>query len=97
MPKPKGLSGFQEEFDPIFWILPLAKSSLLVGMKKAFDLDERLLQFALRVIDEVEGLPETKTCTHVGGQLLRSGTSVALNYSEAESPNQIKTEFTSSK
>lgn len=62
-------------------------------MKKAFDLDERLLQFALRAIDVVEGLPETKTCNHVGGQLLRCGTSVALNYSEAESAESDKDRF----
>jgi len=54
-------------------------------MKKEYDLEKRLLQFALRAIEVVESLPETKVCNHVGGQLLRSGTSVALNYGEAQS------------
>jgi four helix bundle protein len=53
-------------------------------MPKEYNLDARLLQFALRIIATIEGLPDTRVCNHLGGQLLRSGTSAALNYGEAQ-------------
>ncbi len=53
------------------------------GTKK-YDLEERLIQFALIIIDIVEMLPNTRTGNHVGGQTLRSGTSPAFNYGEAQ-------------
>jgi four helix bundle protein len=46
-------------------------------------LAERILDFAVGVIDLVETLPPTLASRHIGGQLLRSGTSVAANYEEA--------------
>jgi four helix bundle protein len=52
--------------------------------QRKYDLEERLLQFAVRVTTIVESLPDTKVCNHLGGQLLRSGTSPALNYGEAQ-------------
>ena len=52
--------------------------------KRKYDLEERLLAFALMIITLVDGLPETKVCSHLGGQLLRSGTSPVLNYGEAQ-------------
>ncbi len=36
-----------------------------------------------RLIDLVEALPKNQAAKHLGGQLLRSGTSPALNYGEA--------------
>jgi four helix bundle protein len=44
---------------------------------------ERLVLFAVRIIDLVACLPKTTAGRHVGGQLLRSGTSPAPNYAEA--------------
>ena len=52
---------------------------------KRFDLEDRLIDFALRVDDIVESLPNTKLGNHIGGQLIRCGTSPALNYGEAQS------------
>jgi four helix bundle protein len=52
------------------------------GMK--FDLEERLLEFAARVIRLVEKLPNTRSGNHVAGQLLRSGTSPLPNHGEAQ-------------
>jgi four helix bundle protein len=47
------------------------------------ELEDRLLVFASRVIDLVEALPKRNApAKHLGGQLLRSGTSPALNYGE---------------
>ena len=60
--------------------------------KQRYDLEERLLNFSVRIIKVVEQLPNTRTGNHVGGQLLRSGTSPYPNHDEAqaaESPNDF--------
>ena len=49
---------------------------------KTYDLEERLIDFAVRVIRIVESLPKTRIGNHIGGQLIRSGTSSAPNYKE---------------
>ncbi len=51
---------------------------------KHYDLEERLIQFSLLILNLVEKLPDTKIGSHFAGQLLRSGTSPALNYGEAQ-------------
>ena len=43
-----------------------------------YDLEERLIQFALLIIDIVEMLPNTRAGNHIAGQLIRSGTSPAF-------------------
>ena len=43
---------------------------------------ERLIDFAARVGKVVDALPDTRMGRHVGGQLVRSGTSPAPNYEE---------------
>lgn len=52
-------------------------------IEKKFELEERLIDFAVEVINFVDALPNSKAALHLGGQLLRSGTSPALNYGEA--------------
>ena len=52
---------------------------------KKYDLEERLINLAVLIIELVETMPSTKSANHLGGQLLRSGTSPALNYGEAQS------------
>jgi four helix bundle protein len=47
------------------------------------ELEERLLEFAARVGKVVDSLPNTRLGRHIAGQLVRSGTSPAPNYSEA--------------
>jgi four helix bundle protein len=44
---------------------------------------DRMDEFASDVIDLVEVLPTTLVGRHIGGQVLRSGTSTAANYEEA--------------
>ncbi len=44
---------------------------------------ERLVLFAVRIIDLVTCLPETAAGRHIAGQVLRAGTSPAPNYAEA--------------
>lgn len=53
--------------------------------EKAFDLEDRLISFAVRVIHVTEALPKTPVGNHIRGQLSRSGTSPAANYGEAQS------------
>lgn len=50
-----------------------------------YDLEDRLIEFAVRIIDTAEALPKTVACKNLGGQIVRSGTSPALNYAEAQS------------
>lgn len=52
---------------------------------KEFDLEDRLIDFAVRIITIAESLPKSKTGNHIAGQLIRSGTSPAPNYGEAQS------------
>ena len=53
--------------------------------KRQFDLEERLIDFAVRIIRTAESLPKTRAGNHIAGQLIRSGTSPAPNYGEAQS------------
>jgi four helix bundle protein len=48
------------------------------------NLEERLINLAVQIIELVEAMPSTKSANHLAGQLLRSGTSPALNYAEAQ-------------
>lgn len=50
-----------------------------------FDLEERLIEFAVLIIEIVNEIPSSKAGNHLSGQLVRSGTSGALNYGEAQS------------
>ena len=55
-----------------------------------FDLEERLINFAVAIVKIDETMPNTRAGNHLGGQLLRSGTSPALNYGEAQSGESRK-------
>jgi four helix bundle protein len=52
---------------------------------KTFDLEDRLIDFAVRIIRIAESLPKSRIGSHIAGQLVRSGTSPAPNYGEAQS------------
>jgi len=49
------------------------------------ELNERLIDFVVMAIRVTDVLLETKGGNHRAGQLVRSGTSPALNYGEAQS------------
>jgi len=55
-----------------------------------YDLSERLIEFAVRIIELVERLPRTLAGRHVGGELLRCGTSPAPNHAEAQGAESRK-------
>jgi four helix bundle protein len=54
------------------------------------ELEERLINFAVLIIEIANELPNTKAGNHLSGQLVRSGTSSALNYGEAQSGESRK-------
>ncbi|HSB04862.1 MAG TPA: four helix bundle protein [Thermodesulfobacteriota bacterium] len=51
--------------------------------EKGAQLSERLLDFAATLIKITDALPNTVAGRHVGGQLIRAGTSSGSNYEEA--------------
>src|ERR1043165_5292910 len=53
-------------------------------MERKFDLDERLINFAVAIIEIAEILPQTFAGRHLAGQMIRSGTAPALHYGEAQ-------------
>ncbi len=53
-------------------------------------LENRLIDFAVFVVGVVEALPDSKVGNHIGSQLIRSGTSPAPNYGEAQSAESRK-------
>lgn len=58
-------------------------------MKKS-DLEERLVNFAVLIIEIANKMPTSRAGSHLSGQLIRSGTSAALNYGEAQSGESRK-------
>jgi four helix bundle protein len=54
------------------------------GHETNHDLEERLIHFGILIIRVSEGMPRSSAGVHLSGQMLRSGTSPALNYAEAK-------------
>ena len=52
---------------------------------KQYDLHERLIDFTVMIIEITDNLKNSKAANHLSGQVVRSGTSPSLNYSEAQS------------
>jgi four helix bundle protein len=52
-------------------------------MNKKDGMKKRTKRFAIDIIQLVESLPNSRTTAVIGGQLLRSGTSVGANYRAA--------------
>ncbi len=52
---------------------------------KKFDLEERLVEFSILIIEIANQIQNSKAGNHLSGQIIRSGTSVSLNYGEAQS------------
>ena len=49
------------------------------------ELENRLINFSVRIIQLIKSLPDDITCKTISNQIVRSGTSSALNYGEAQS------------
>jgi len=59
-------------------------------LAKGDDIEDRLIEFAVRVIRVSEALPDTSAGQHIKDQLLRSGTSPAANYGEARNAESTR-------
>ena len=59
-------------------------------MARYYDLAERLINFAVSIIELAEMLPGTFAGRHIGGQMIRSGTAPAFHYGEAQSGESRK-------
>jgi len=57
---------------------------------KKFDLEERLIDFSVQIIKTSEKLPQSFAVNHLSKQIIRSSTSAALNYGEAQSGESRK-------
>jgi len=57
---------------------------------KTFDLDDRMIDFSVRVIRFTENLPKSNSGLYFSDQIMRSVSSVVLNYSEAQSAESRK-------
>ena len=57
---------------------------------KKFDLEDRLIDFVIKVSEVEEKLPNMKLTNHIGGQMIRCSSSPALNYGEAQSAESQK-------
>ena len=66
------------------------------SQSKADELEERLVDFAVRIIRLSANLPRTAAGKHVAGQIMRSGTAPAPNYGEAREQKVRLTLFISS-
>ncbi len=52
--------------------------------EQKYDLEERLLTFAARIVRLADSLPNTKAGNHIASQLLHCGTSPLANHGEVE-------------
>ncbi len=59
-------------------------------MAKGDDIENRLIDFAVRIIKVCNKLPSTTVGKHISRQLVRSGTSPAPNYAEARGAESQK-------
>src|SRR6267378_505360 len=58
--------------------------------ERRFDLEERLLEYAVRIIRLVDALPASRAGRHVADQLLRCGTSPLANHGELQGAESRK-------
>ena len=73
-----------------FRVNDLADSEYGVRRDRRYDLEDRLLGFAVDVIELTESLPNTRAGNHIAGQLLRCGTSPLSNHGEVEAAESRK-------
>ena len=62
-------------------------------MAKGDDIENRLVDFAVRIVNLSNNMPSKRSANHIAGQLLRSGTAPAALYAEArgaESPKDFQ-------
>jgi four helix bundle protein len=70
--------------------LQMTSFASVKDITRAFDLEERLINFASSIIKLSESLPQSFAGRHIAGQLIRSGTAPALQYGEAQGAESRK-------
>ncbi len=58
--------------------------------ERKYDLEERLIKFAVAILEVADMLPDTRAGNHIAGQIVKSGTSPAPNYGEAQGAESRK-------
>jgi len=58
--------------------------------RQRYDLEERIIEYSVRIMKIVEQLQNTREGKHVAGQLLKSGTSLYANHGEAQAVESPK-------
>jgi four helix bundle protein len=66
------------------------EESAAIAGETRFDLEERLLEYAVRIIRLVDALPAGPAGRHVANQLLRCGTSPLANHGEVQGAESRK-------
>ncbi|KAA1246756.1 four helix bundle protein [Aquimarina sp. RZ0] len=61
-----------------------------MGSNQKYDLQERLVKFSASIILNIDGLNKSFASEHLTKQLIRSSTSSALNYGEAQAAESRK-------
>jgi four helix bundle protein len=61
-----------------------------MNAERQYNLEERLLEFSVKIISIAEALPASRTGNHISKQLLRSGTSPYANHGEAQGAESSK-------
>jgi four helix bundle protein len=74
---------------PTFNVQPREGDAARAGEKR-FDLEERLLEYAVRIVRLVDALPATRAGRHVADQLMRCGTSPLANHGELQGAESRK-------
>src|SRR5215203_2062075 len=57
---------------------------MFMSTLRKFDLENRIIDFASRVIDVVEALPNSRAGNYIAAQLIRCGLAPSLMYGEAQ-------------
>ena len=57
---------------------------------RTYDLEDRLIDFSVSIIDLEKNIYKNFAGNHLTGQIIRSGTSVSLNYGEAQAGESRK-------
>ena len=57
---------------------------------RKFDLEDRFIDYVIAISNIVDDIDNSKLGNHISGQLIRSGSSPALNYGEAQSAESRK-------
>ena len=52
--------------------------------QRKYDLEDRLLEYAARIVHLIDALPRSRAANHVADQLLRSGTAPLSHHGEAQ-------------